>query len=235
MADSCHRQMSFHGAAVVEDARGQGVTYGARSDNRCESLSLVDARIDYYPRFLTADAARKLFAQLLDTLRWEQPLVTLFGREMPSPRLAAWYGNVPYTYSGLTHQPRAWPECLASIRSAIGQTVAHEFNGVLANLYRSGQDSMGWHSDNEAELGVNPVVASLSLGAQRRFVLRHRFRKDVALTAIDLEHGSLLVMHGPTQHHWQHSVPKTKRAVNARINLTFRKLHVATAREPASR
>ena len=235
MADDYRRRPSFRGAGVVDGARGQSVSSGTRRDKDIESLPLVDGCIDYYPRFLTSYAAWELFAQLLATLQWEQPQVRLFGRVMPSPRLAAWYGDVAYTYSGLTHQPRAWPECLSCIRSAIEQAVAHKFNGVLANQYRSGQDSMGWHSDDEAELGVNPVVASLSLGAQRRFVLRHRRRKELTPIAIDLEHGSLLVMRGPTQHHWRHSVPKTKRTVNARINLTFRNLRVATTLEPASR
>ncbi|MDH3378541.1 MAG: alpha-ketoglutarate-dependent dioxygenase AlkB [Gammaproteobacteria bacterium] len=211
---------------MVNGAHCQGVTRGARCDRECETLSLVDGDIVYYPQFITADVAQELFAQLLATLHWEQPRVTLFGRDVPSPRLAAWYGDAPYRYSGVTHQPRAWPEFLLPIRRAIEQTVMHKFNGMLANLYRSGQDSMGWHSDDEAELGVNPVVASLSLGAQRRFVLRHRRHRGLAPIAINLGNGSLLVMRGATQHHWRHSVPKTKRAVSARINLTFRDLRV---------
>ncbi len=147
----------------------------------------------------------------------------LFGREHLTPRLCAWYGDpgVRYAYSGQALEPLPWPPALARLRARLQNALGCPFNSVLCNLYRDGTDSMGWHSDDEASLGPRPVIASLSLGAARRFALRHRTRayRSVALA---LGHGDLLIMAGDTQHHWQHAVPKTRRPIAPRINLTFR-------------
>jgi len=145
------------------------------------------------------------------------------------PRLIAWYGEpeAVYTYSGVRHVPMPFTPELAVIRARIEELSGAPFNSALANLYRDGRDGMGWHADNEAELGRNPVIASVSLGATRRFTLRHRRRKGLT-EALDLEPGSLLVMEGETQHHWLHALPKTTRPVGERINLTYRLIKMGT-------
>ena len=127
-----------------------------------------------------------------------------------------------YQYSGLSLSPQPWLPTVKAIRRKIEKRCCHRFNSVLINLYRDGKDSNGWHSDNEPELGENPVIASLSLGATRRFRLRHKYRKALAPYSIDLPHGSLLLMAGTTQQYWQHCLSKTARQVGPRINLTFR-------------
>ncbi|MCY1541266.1 2OG-Fe(II) oxygenase superfamily protein [compost metagenome] len=139
------------------------------------------------------------------------------------PRLVAWYGDpeAGYRYSGLTHQPLPWTPLLAQIRTRVEKAVGQRLNGVLLNYYRDGQDSMGWHSDDEVELGVNPLIASLSLGGTRRFDLRRKGQNRIEHSLL-LNHGSLLVMGGPTQHYWQHQVAKTRSHCAPRLNLTFR-------------
>jgi alkylated DNA repair dioxygenase AlkB len=140
-----------------------------------------------------------------------------------SPRLSAWYGDpgAIYSYSGLRLEPLPWTPVLLEIRQVVTDLAETPFNSVLLNLYRDGQDSMGWHSDAEPELGRNPVIASVSLGAVRRFVLRHKKRKEQHI-ALELESGSVLVMGGALQHYWRHALPKIRQAVGPRINLTFR-------------
>lgn len=140
---------------------------------------------------------------------------------MPEPRLSAWYGDAAYTYSGKTRQPHAWMPILDALRQRIEIACQARFNSVLLNLYRNGQDSMGLHSDDEPELGPEPLIASLSLGAERRFVLRHKTLTDQRHT-LTLAHGSLLLMAGRTQHAWKHGLPKAKSVAEPRINLTFR-------------
>lgn len=156
-------------------------------------------------------------------LAWAPHRVRLFGREHLTPRLCAWYGDadVRYAYSGQTLDPLPWTPALADLRVRIESALGRSFNSVLCNLYRDGADCMGWHSDDEASLGPRPVIASLSLGATRRFALRHRRRAHPSVS-LALAHGDLLVMGGDTQHHWQHALPRTHRPVGARINLTFR-------------
>ncbi|MCP8464331.1 alpha-ketoglutarate-dependent dioxygenase AlkB [Pseudomonas sp. ZM23] len=186
-------------------------------------ILLPDAELRLIPDWCPPTCARQWFEQLLAETPWEQPSVRLHGREYPVPRLLAWYGDpeAAYTYSGLTHQPLPWTPLLAEIRSRVSASVGQALNGVLLNYYRDGQDSMGWHSDDESELGRNPLVASLSLGGARRFDLRRKGRNAIE-HSIDLPPGSLLVMSGATQHHWQHQVAKTRRPVAPRLNLTFR-------------
>jgi alkylated DNA repair dioxygenase AlkB len=162
-------------------------------------------------------------AQLTEQTPWQQPQVRIYGRYMVVPRLVAWYGDAEasYRYSGLTHQPLPWTPLLAQIREQVEQAAGQSLNGVLLNYYRDGQDSMGWHSDDEAELGVNPLIASLNLGGTRRFDLRRKGQSRIE-HSLDLQHGSLLVMRGATQHHWQHQVAKTRASCAPRLNLTFR-------------
>ncbi|MBF7729313.1 alpha-ketoglutarate-dependent dioxygenase AlkB family protein [Pseudomonas sp. N040] len=186
-------------------------------------LQLADADLTYLPHWQPAVIADQWLQTLLAETPWEQPLVRLHGRDYPVPRRTAWYGDpqASYGYSGLQHQPLPWTALLAGIRQRVAAQVGAPLNAVLLNLYRDGQDSMGWHSDDEAELGPEPLIASLSLGGVRRFDLRRKGRGRIE-HSLNLEHGSLLVMRGRTQHHWQHQVAKTRRPCEPRINLTFR-------------
>lgn len=192
-----------------------------------ESITLRDARLDFDPRWLTAMDSDALFATLRADIAWETHRIRLFGRQVDSPRLSCWIGDpgTAYTYSGTRFEPHPWPAALLALRERLQQDIGVPFNSVLANLYRDGRDSMGWHSDDERELGVEPVIASLSLGAARRFVLRNRRDPDSKL-ALDLADGSLLLMRGQTQRHWRHALPRTAKPVGERINLTFRFLRV---------
>jgi alkylated DNA repair dioxygenase AlkB len=188
-------------------------------------LALPGADFTLDPDFLRSDDADALFGGLLADIRWEVHRIRLFGREVDSPRLSCWIGDpqAAYTYSGLRLQPRPWPPALQRVRERLQRETGIGFNSVLANLYRDGRDRMGWHSDDERELGPRPVIASLSLGACRRFVLRHR-RELASKLAIELPHGSLLVMRGETQRNYRHALPATAKPVGPRINLTFRRI-----------
>lgn len=174
-----------------------------------------------------ADADR-LLAELMTATAWRQEQATVMGRTLPIPRLTAWHGEAGYVYSGIRMEPEPWTAPLLELKARAEALAAHRFNSVLLNLYRDGRDSVSWHADSEPGLGRNPVIASLSLGATRRFQLRHRRDKTASL-ALDLPHGSCLVMAGATQHHWLHQVPKTARPVGPRINLTFRRMRGAPA------
>ena len=169
---------------------------------------------------LAADRADRLFAALQATIPWRQEIATLMGRRIPIPRLTAWHGAAGYVYSGIRMTPAPWTPPLLELKAVAEDLAGQAFNSVLLNLYRDGRDSVSWHADNEPGLGRDPVIASLSLGAERRFQLKHRRRPE--RLAIDLPHGSCLIMAGATQHHWLHQLPKTGRAVGPRINLTFR-------------
>ena len=188
-------------------------------------IALPGAEVAFDPAWLLPAQADALFAVLLAAIPWEVHRIHLFGREVDSPRLSCWIGDADagYTYSGTRFEPRPWPAALLPIRERLAREIDVDFNSVLANLYRDGRDSMGWHSDAEAELGPRPVIASLSLGAVRRFVLKSR--ADAALKhAIELPHGSLLLMRGDTQRSYRHALPRTARPLDARINLTFRRI-----------
>lgn len=191
-------------------------------------LDLADAEVSYLPGALAPDAADECFLQLRREIDWRQEEIVLFGVRRLVPRLVAWHGDADavYRYSGVEHQPLPWTAELLGLKHVAETHSAQRFNSVLLNLYRDGRDGMGWHADDEPELGVNPAIASLSLGATRRFRMRHRRHRDRTL-AIDLEHGSLLVMQGATQHHWLHALPKTTRPTAERINLTFRSVRPA--------
>ena len=190
------------------------------------AIEMVDGVLFYLPGFLTRERADAALALLQAELDWEQHEIQIFGKQLPCPRLSAWYGDADagYRYSGLSLSPLPWHGLLAELKQQLLEVSGQAFNSVLANLYRDGSDSMGWHADNEPELGQNPVIASISLGAERRFLLRHRRKKAAEPQELLLQHGSLLVMAGTTQHYWRHSLPKTARAMGPRINLTFRKI-----------
>jgi len=190
-----------------------------------ETLSLVDADITFDPRWLDEAEADRLLHGLRDVIAWENHRIRLFGREHASPRLSCWIGDpgTAYRYSGALFEPRSWPSLLRPLRERLCETLGVGFNSVLANLYRDGRDRMGWHSDDEPELGAAPVIASMSLGATRRFALKHR-RDPQQKLAIELPHGSLLVMAGATQRNYRHALPRTAKPVGERINLTFRRI-----------
>jgi alkylated DNA repair dioxygenase AlkB len=187
-------------------------------------VALPDADVAHVPDFLPVDVADRALAQIRAETAWEQHRVRVCGREHRCPRLSAWCGDAGavYRYSGQTLWPRSWAPGITEIRERVESLLAERFDGVLLNLYRDGRDGMGWHSDDERELGESPTIASVSLGAARRFRLKHRSRTDIAPYEWQLGHGSLIVMRGPTQRHWRHCVPKTRRPVGERVNLSFR-------------
>lgn len=189
------------------------------------TLSLPDAEIIYYPKFFDKEQADQIYAELLQEIAWQQDNITVFGKTHPQPRLTALYGNEgkPYSYSNITMQPHPWNTLLQKIKYHIETTTECQFTTVLLNQYRDGKDSNGWHADNEKELGTNPIIASLSFGAERVFQLKHNTIAD-AKKSIVLEHGSLLLMKGSTQHFWKHQIPKTAKPIGNRINLTFRSI-----------
>lgn len=186
-----------------------------------ERIELTDGELWLQPQFYSPIECQRLFEQL-EQLDWQQQAIRMFGKSVLQPRQQFWCGDKPYTYSGLTLPVAPWPSCLAAIKSQIEQVSGHTFNSVLGNLYRNGQDHMGWHSDDEPELGSNPVIASLSLGQTRRFLLRHK--RSGEKFELPLADGCLLIMAGSTQHHWLHQIAKTQRPCTARINLTFRNI-----------
>lgn len=156
-------------------------------------------------------------------INWQRDDIKMFGKTIALPRLTAWYGDAgkSYTYSGITSQPQVWNAGLLYIKKQIEQVTGCAFNSVLLNWYRNGEDHMGWHADDEPELGVNPLIASVNFGETRDFVLRRNDEPRQKIV-IPLQHGTLLVMGGALQHYWQHSVPKRKRVKGSRFNLTFR-------------
>jgi len=186
-------------------------------------LHLREAEVNWHRHWLPRDAADTLQRTLREDVPWEVHRIRMFGRQVDSPRLSCWMGDpaARYRYSGNEFVPQPWHPALLPLRDQLAAFCGHAFNSVLLNRYRDGDDGMGWHSDNEPELGPAPVIASLSLGAGRRFLLRRR--DDHAKKAeVLLDHGDLLVMGGQTQRHYQHSLPKSARPLAERLNLTFR-------------
>ena len=188
-------------------------------------LALPDAEVSLDPAWLVAGEADALLAGLLAGIPWAVHRIRLFGRMVDSPRLSCWIGDrgVAYTYSGTRFQPLPWPAALLVLRGRLRDEWGVDFNSVLANLYRDGRDRMGWHRDNERALGARPMIASLSLGAPRRFVLKRRADAAIKL-ALALPHGSLLLMAGDTQANYLHALPATTKPLATRINLTFRRI-----------
>lgn len=182
----------------------------------------VDGSVRYFRDVFAPGEADQLLDAVLQEVDFVQEYIVMFGNRSPVPRLSAWHGEPgrTYTYSGITQSPRPWTPALDDIRARIEPICRAQFNSVLVNLYRDGSDGVAWHSDDEPELGPEPIIGSVSLGDTRRFVLRHRSTGErVELTPAP---GSLIVMAGPTQQAWEHQVPKTARPAGPRINLTFR-------------
>lgn len=196
---------------------------------QCQDLNLAlhDGELYLSKQFYPPHQADALFTQLYRQVAWQEEQLLIYGKWCNVPRLMAWYGDegAYYRYSGVNHRPLPWTAALLAIREKVQQHCGCSFNSVLLNLYRDGQDSMGCHSDDEKELGENPLIASLSLGEERVFKLHHKTRKTTLTIA--LAHGDLLVMAGSLQRCWQHALPKTKQHKTARINLTFRTIYPA--------
>ncbi|NQZ31763.1 MAG: alpha-ketoglutarate-dependent dioxygenase AlkB [Oceanospirillaceae bacterium] len=188
-----------------------------------EAMPIVDAKLDYDAHFLTITQADLLLEQLLAELPWRHDEITVYGKSHLMPRLHCYQSaqNLHYQYSNLTLQSEPFHPKVLQLKRYIEAVSGFKFNAVLINLYRDGADKMGWHSDDEAALGTQPCIASISLGAMRSFKLRHR-QKLASDISLELTHGSLLLMHGEMQGHWQHSLPVRKKVSQARINLTFR-------------
>lgn len=186
-------------------------------------LDLPQSDITYYPAFFTKPEADFFFEHLRKTIAWQQDDIKVFGKVYAQPRLTALYGTngQPYTYSNISMQPLELTEKLLNIKTKIETKTTIEFTTCLLNLYRDGKDSNGWHADNEKELGQNPVIASVTFGQERFFHLKHREDKSLKRKIL-LQHGSLLIMKGKTQHRWLHQIPKTAKPIGERINLTFR-------------
>ena len=186
-------------------------------------LDLPDSNITYYPDFIASEVATRYFKLFKETIPWQQDDIQVFGKVYAQPRLTAFYGNglKSYSYSNITMQPRPFTKELLEIKHKIEAIDCIAFNSCLMNLYRTGSDSNGWHADDEKELGQDPIIASLSLGEERPFHLRYK-RNPKIKHKIVLGHGSLLLMKGSTQHHWQHQIPKTTKPIKERIKLTYR-------------
>lgn len=174
--------------------------------------------LNYQADFLDSSSADRLFKELLARKDWHQPQIRIHGKQVPVPRLVAWEGDngIDYSYSGVTHSTTGWHPALSALRDKVEDCTGHRFNFALLNLYRDGQDAMGWHRDNEVELGENPMVASISLGAERDFHLRNK--PGAPLQNIRLQHGSLLLMPGKIMHH----LPRRKGVGDPRINISLR-------------
>ena len=185
-------------------------------------IQIENGEYIYIPDFYSGNKADEFLNTLMDEIEWKQESMNMYGRTIPFPRLTSWYGesDKPYSFSGITLSPHPWSKELLEIKKDIEPLSNVEFNSVLLNRYRNGNDSISWHTDAEKELGKNPVIASVNFGAERTFQLRHRDTKE--RIDIILKHGSLLIMLGELQHFWQHQVPKTKKVKTERINLTFR-------------
>jgi alkylated DNA repair dioxygenase AlkB len=186
-------------------------------------FKLPNAELLYIEKFYDLETANCYFEILKDTIKWQQDDISIFGKTYKQPRLTALYADneKPYSYSNITMKPHQFTTELSQIKTDIEQEIMHNFTTVLLNLYRDGNDSNGWHADNEKELGQNPIIASVSFGETRPFHLKHRDIKEER-HKIDLHHGSLLVMKGEMQQYWLHQIAKTKKTIGERINLTFR-------------
>jgi alkylated DNA repair dioxygenase AlkB len=189
-----------------------------------QSIIEGEANVTLYDEWMDETTATDLLDELQQLPDWTVDTITLFGKKIICPRLTSWYGDIGirYSYSGVTHVAKAWPQSLLKLRNKLDAQFDTHFNSVLCNYYRHGVDYMGWHSDDEKEIAADSCIASISLGVMRKFQFRHKLRKE--LISIDLKHGSLLLMGRQTQQYWQHRLPRNKHVVAQRINLTFRRI-----------
>ena len=188
-----------------------------------QKIVLPGAELFYWQNFYSPTEAQHWYEQLLASVQWQERMIRMYGRDVKVPRLSAWYADPgkEYTYSEALHKPCVWTAELNTLRQDLHVRTEAQFNSVLCNLYRDGQDSVAWHSDDEPELGVEPVIASLSFGETRSFQMRRKDNHQQKYT-LELISGSCLLMRGTTQALWQHQIAKTNKALGPRINLTFR-------------
>lgn len=185
-------------------------------------IPFEDGQLAWMPQLPLPWSNAEVMARLLSETDWREETVVVYGKRHLQPRLSAWYGDAAYTYSGLRLQPAPFTPLLTTLHAAVEAATGHSFNSVLLNLYRNERDSMGMHSDDEPELGPQPAIASLSFGAARTFILKHKYNKKTV--RLELSEGGLLLMSGETQKYWLHGINKMTRALQARVNLTFRKI-----------
>lgn len=188
------------------------------------SLISLDGQLVFIESFIDHDKALRIHQRLLVELAWREESIRIYGRPVKVPRLTCWYGDpgAVYTYSGVVHEPLPWVPLLSRLRQQLEAFTRRTFNSMLGNLYRDGNDSMGWHADKEKELGPAPFIGSLSFGERRTFKIRHNKTKETV--TVELTNGSLLLIGGVAQSHWRHCVPKTTQTKKARVNLTFRNI-----------
>jgi alkylated DNA repair dioxygenase AlkB len=179
--------------------------------------------MEYHPGVFSAQESIAFMETFISNVTWEQRTVTMYGKQIITPRLMAWYGDTgtDYTFSGTKNNPFPWTKELIWIKQTIEKFTGTTFNSVLLNYYRDGNDSVAWHSDDEYELGIKPVIASVSFGQARRFDVRHKTNYQNKYS-INLENGSLLLMKGDMQHNWEHRIAKSNGPLRERVNLTFR-------------
>ncbi len=191
-----------------------------------EDLNLGDAAIRIWPAAFSEGEANAFFNDLYNGIDWRQETLWIAGQERAVPRLQCWMGDTGslYGYSGMRLEPVPWSTEVSEIKSKVEALTSQSFNSVLLNLYRDGQDSVSWHADDEPELGLHPCIASVSLGTERKFELKHKRDKNIPISRIQLPHGSVLLMDRYLQQNWLHQVPKVKGLSRARINLTFRQI-----------
>ncbi len=193
-------------------------------DNQLNLLP-YDGAVYYFDGVINNTRANQFFDDLLKMIDWKHDELVIYGKQITTKRKTAWYGDnkLTYSYSNTTHITTPWISVLSELKEIIETKSQSTFNSCLLNLYHDGDEGMAWHSDNEKELGDQPIIASVSLGAERKFVFKHNESKERVSHV--LEQGSLLLMKGDTQQYWQHSLPKTKKVKEPRINLTFRTIY----------
>ncbi len=199
--------------------------FAAQPSTESQRIDIQQGDLQLFPQLFSQQESDHYLALLKNNIAWQSETIIMFGKEITVPRLVAWYGDVgtTYTYSNIEHTPLHWTDTLIDIKQRVEAVSGILFNSVLLNLYRDGNDSMGWHSDDEPALAKNPAIASVSFGARRTFQMRHKQDKTQKM-AIPLGHGTGLLMAGETQHYWQHQIPKSKTVRGERINLTFRQI-----------
>jgi alkylated DNA repair dioxygenase AlkB len=194
------------------------------NEYRVSNILNKDGTVNYYGKILSSEEANQYFGLLMQNILWENDEIIIFGKHIVTKRKTAWYGDSEYlyTYSNTTKQALAWTKELLELKQIVEELAAGgiKFNSCLLNLYHNGNEGMGWHSDDEKSLGKNNTIASLSFGAERKFLFKHKQTKQTV--SLVLEHGSLLIMKDATQRNWLHSLPKSKNITHPRINLTFR-------------
>ncbi|MDJ0928990.1 MAG: DUF123 domain-containing protein [Gammaproteobacteria bacterium] len=222
----CHTHL-FH-AATAPDLH----TLSARVVSPMTRLAIDDAQICFMPRLELPRPDAVLMRRMLAEVPWAQQEIVVYGRTRPQPRLTAWFGDpgAEYQYSGLRLHPHPWSSLLLELKARVEHQVGVSFNSVLLNYYRNERDSVGLHSDDEPELGPEPVIASLSLGATRTLTLQHKRRKSIRSVQLPLTSGSLLLMQGQTQRNWRHGINKSRQACGPRVNLTFRQIQAPGVR-----